>query len=114
MRNSEDMLRLFLESGQQVDEAVAAFGGTYPFGGGYSSLDFPFSRPRALARIDGTLEVWTAQRFGGRPVVRIAEAPIEEFTILREGGRYERVALAGKRFWVHHRHRAVIEKWATP
>jgi hypothetical protein len=112
VRSSDDVRALFRDGGLQVDAAVAAFSGMYPIGGGYSNIDMPFTRCRAIAQIDRELGVWATKRFGARPVYRLGVWPLERFTIVRLGERFDRVALEDQRFWVHRRHRDVIEGWA--
>jgi hypothetical protein len=109
VRSSDDVRALFRDSGVHVEEAVAAFSGTYPIGGGYSNIDMLFTRCRAIAQIEGELGVWAAKRFGGRPVYRLCGGPVERFEIVRLGDRYDRVRLGDQRFWMHRRHRKVVE-----
>ncbi len=112
MRNSHEVGRLFVDSGLTIDEGVAAFSGLYPFWGRLSSASWPIIRFRSLTRTDESLDLWAVEAFGGRPVNRLRRASLSDFTFVKHGRRFDRVALNGERFWVPRADRGVTEGWA--
>jgi hypothetical protein len=112
MEQQEALRRRFAETGVAIEDAVFAFSGLYPRFGGFGSFEVLFTRHRLIARIPQGLGVWVAYS-GPTPTKPLAMYSLSELAIIREGGRFGRVALGRKKFWVPADYQTVVRRWSA-
>jgi hypothetical protein len=105
---------LFARRGVVVMSAVPTFTGVYPFFGGWGNWELLFTRHRLLARTADGIQEWSA--WGGPTPGRLLKRDdaAELLVVVRRRRRYDRVLVAGRRFWVHRRYRQTVTAWASP
>jgi hypothetical protein len=105
---------LFARRRVVVLSAVPAFTGVYPFFGGWGNWELLFTRHRLLARTADGIQDWSAR--GGPTPGRLLreDNTAEVLVVVRPRRRYDRVLVAGRRFWVHRRHRQTVTAWTSP
>jgi hypothetical protein len=100
---------MFVQDGDQVDDLVLAWSGERPtpmtWGRGLFTLH------RCLVRRGDRIEVWTTQ--SGRPTRILASAGVDEveYRHRRLGGKFERILVDSKAFWIRAADRGQIESW---
>lgn len=110
----DGLTALFAQRGVTVLSAVPAFTGLYPVFGGSGTWELLFTRHRLLARTADGVQEWSAWR-GPTPARLLGrEDAAEVLVIVGRRRRYDRVLVAGRRFWVHRRYRQSVRAWASP
>jgi hypothetical protein len=111
---ADDLTALFARRGVTVSSAVPAFTGLYPSFGGRGYWELLFTRHRLLARTADGIQEWSA--WGGPTPGRLLKRDdaAELLVVVRRRRRYDRVLVAGRRFWVHRRYRQTVTTWASP
>jgi hypothetical protein len=112
MEQQEVLRRRFAESGVQIEDAVFAFSGMYPTFGGYGNYELLFTRQRLIAKTSQGLGVWVAYT-GPTPTKPLGTYSISQFSIVDHGGRYPRVLLGNKKFWVPEGYKQVLNRWSA-
>jgi hypothetical protein len=80
--------------------------------GGYGNLEILFTRQRLIAKIPQGLGVWVAYT-GPTPMTPLETYPVSQLSIAREGGRFTRVALGKRKFWVPADYQPVVNRWSA-
>ena len=119
MAPANDLPRIFRQqAGVQVDSAVEAFSGLYPFYGGTGTWELLFTRHRLIERRGDALTVWGA--FSGLAPTRPRETfALRDLALVATGSgtgradRYDQIRLGNKRFWVHSSDRAQVAAWLS-
>jgi hypothetical protein len=108
----EVLRRRFAESGVEVEDVVFAFSGLYPVFGGYGNLEMLFTRQRLLAKTSRGIGVWVAYS-GPTPTTSLGTYPLSELSLVQNGGRFARLALGSKKFWVPSDYEPVLRRWSA-
>ncbi|MDB5145949.1 MAG: hypothetical protein JWQ66_4664 [Mucilaginibacter sp.] len=112
MEQQEVLRRRFAESGVEVEDAVFAFSGLYPMFGGYGNLEVLFTRQRLLAKTPRGIGVWVAYS-GPTPTRPLGTYLLTDLSIIQEGGRFGRVVLGRRKFWVPADYQSVVRRWSA-
>ena len=110
----EGLTALLARQGVAVSCAVPAFTGLYPTFGGAGNWELLFTRHRLLALTADQVQEWSA--WGGPTPARLlrCDDAAKVLVVLSRRRRYDRVLVAGRRFWVHGRYRQIVLAWAPP
>jgi hypothetical protein len=75
-------------------------------------LEMLFTRQRLLAKTPSGIGEWVAYS-GPTPTIPLGTVPLNQLSIIREGGRFARVALGRRRFWVPADYQPVLRRWSA-
>jgi hypothetical protein len=112
MEQQEVLRRRFAESGVEVEDVVFAFSGLYPLLGGFGNLEMLFTRQRLLAKTARGIGVWVAYS-GPTPTTPLGTYSLSELSSIREGGRFGRVVLGRRKFWVPADYQPIVRRWSA-
>jgi hypothetical protein len=109
----QDVLRhRFAEAGVQIEDAIFAFSVLYPTFGGYGTFEMMFTRHRLIAKIPQGLGVWVAYT-GPTPTTPLGTYGLDELSVVSDGGRYTRIALGKRKFWVPAEYQSIVDRWSA-
>ena len=111
MPEPEEMAAKFKYAGAQVDDAVEAWTGLYPAGGGYTNWGTLFTRYRMLARSGTLVALWQAYT-GPTPVKKLWEdrSPSIRFRRSR-GDKYVQALVGERKLWIRASDAERVRDW---